>query len=265
MIDFDGENTFFRGMEYQIGQAINRVVDMIYHVPTGFGWKRGNAMLQIDETLRPDIVGTMLSVVVVNGVTVRTHDEALWSELEALGRRQAATYTLEGLSEYAPLAAVRAMQKSFGFDPTRYRPSSEALLRRILKGQGLHPVNTAVDVNNLCSLEFLLPMCMYDLGRVRGQVWLRRGREGEAYQGIGRQVFQMSGKVILADDEGIIGNTVSDSERTKVTTATNRILLVICAPAGYDTAVLRQHTALAAQRLIAWNGGQIDELALLIA
>jgi len=151
-------------VDYQIEQAINRVVGVIKHVSTGSGWKRGNTMLQIDETLRPDIAGTMFGVIAISGVTVRAHDEALWNEVEALGRRQAATYTLEGLSEYAPLAAVRAMQKSFGFDPTRYRPSSEALLRRILKGQGLHPVNTAVDVNNLCSLEFLLPMCMYDWG-----------------------------------------------------------------------------------------------------
>lgn len=221
-------------------------------------------MIHADEALRSRIPGITFGVVTVRNVTVQLHDERLWSEVEALGQQLTGKYTFDGLAEYPHIAAVRGMQKAFGFDPTRYRPSSEALLRRILKGQGLHPVNTAVDVNNLCSLEFLLPLCMYDLGQIHGPVYLRQGHEGESYQGISRQVFQMTGKVILADDEGIIGNTVSDSERTKVTTATRQILLVICAPANSDASIIRQYAELAGERIVAWNGGQVDEIAVLV-
>jgi DNA/RNA-binding domain of Phe-tRNA-synthetase-like protein len=221
-------------------------------------------MLHIDETVQSLIPGVTFGVITINGVTVRPHDERLWSQIEALGQRLTGQYTLDGLSEYPQIAAVRGMQKSFGFDPTRYRPSSEALLRRVLKGQSLHPVNTAVDVNNLCSLEFLLPMCMYDLGHVRGQIWVRLGKAGEAYQGIGRQVFQMTNKVVLADDAGIIGNTVSDSERTKVTTDTTTMLLVICAPTGSDAQTICQYASLAGSRVVEWNGGQAGDATALI-
>jgi len=113
--------------------------------------------LQLDESLNTRIPGVTFGMVTITGVTVRDHDERLWSQVEAICRRQAREYSLDTLSAYEQIAAVRGLQKSFGFDPTRYRPSSEALLRRVLKGQGLTQINTAVDVNNMCSLSILLP------------------------------------------------------------------------------------------------------------
>ena len=126
--------------------------------------------LQLDESLKARILGVTFGMVTISGVTVREHGERLWRQIEAICQQQAREFVLDKLSEYEQIAAVRGLQKSFGFDPTRYRPSSEALLRRVLKGQGLYQINTAVDVNNLCSLEFLLPMCIYDLRHVKGQV-----------------------------------------------------------------------------------------------
>jgi DNA/RNA-binding domain of Phe-tRNA-synthetase-like protein len=170
---------------------------------------------------------------------------------------------LDHLSENEQIAAVRSLQKLFGFDPTRYRPSSESLLRRVVKGQGLYQINTAVDVNNLCSLEFLLPMCSYDLRNVKGQVRVRVGESGEEYPGIGRQVFQAANKVIISDDSGIMGSTVSDSERTKVTTATTDILLAIYAPATIDPRVIERHATLAGHRMVEFNGGQMHDVCAL--
>jgi DNA/RNA-binding domain of Phe-tRNA-synthetase-like protein len=220
--------------------------------------------LYVDEELKAALAGVVLGWVTLRGVTVRPHDDQLWQQIEALGQQLGRQYTLDGLSEYERIAAVRALQKSFGFDPTRYRPSSEALLRRILKGQGLHPVNTAVDVNNLCSLEFLLPMCIYDLRQVHGQMHMRLGRSGEEYQGIGRQVFQMANKVIIADDEGVMGNTVSDSERTKVTLATNDIFLAMYAPKGSDAQQIQAYTELAGQRMVTFNGGYASDAGVFL-
>jgi len=204
-------------------------------------------------------------MVTINGVTVRERDERLWDQIETLCRRQAGEFVLERLSEYEQISTVRGLQKSFGFDPTRYRLSSEALLRRVLKGQGLYQINSAVDVNNLCSLEFLLPMCIYDLRHVKGQVWVRVGEPDETYPGIGRQVFQAANKVIIADDEGIMGSTVSDSERTKVTMETTDILLAIYAPANLDPQTIQRYAVLAGERMVEYNGGQAsDELALTV-
>ncbi len=220
--------------------------------------------LQLDASLKTRIAGTTFGMVTINGVSVCERDEHLWQHIEALAQRQASAFALEGLSEYEQIAAVRGLQKSFGFDPTRYRPSSEALLRRVLKGQGLPQINSAVDVNNLCSLEFMLPMCIYDLRHVRGQVRVCIGEPGEAYPGIGRQVFQAAHKVIIADDAGIMGSTVSDSERTKVTTATTDILLAIYAPAGQDPQIIQAYAALAGERMVEFNGGHASDVLALI-
>jgi DNA/RNA-binding domain of Phe-tRNA-synthetase-like protein len=219
--------------------------------------------LQLDDSLRARIAGVTFGMVTIKGVSVSERNDRLWSHIEALCQRRASEFTLERLAENEQIAAVRGLQKSFGFDPTRYRPSSEALLRRVVKGQGLHQVNSAVDVNNLCSLEWLLPMCIYDLRNVKGQARVRIGEPGEEYQGIGRQMFQAENKVIIADESGIMGSTVSDSERTKVTTATTDILLAIYAPSSLDPRMIERYAALAGQRMVEFNGGQAVDICAL--
>jgi len=219
--------------------------------------------LHLDEGLKARISGVTFGMVTISGVTVRERDERLWRQIEALCLQQGREFALDRLSEYEQITSVRGLQKSFGFDPTRYRPSSEALLRRVLKGQGLYQINSAVDVNNLCSLEYLLPMCIYDLRHVVGRVVVRVGEPGEEYPGIGRQVFQAAHKVIIADDSGIMGSTVSDSERTRVTTATTDILMAIYAPAGREPRTVERYAALAGQRMVECNGGKASEVLAL--
>ena len=219
--------------------------------------------LQLDETLKTRIAGVTFGMVTIHGVTVHESDKRLWKQVEILSQHLASEFSLDRLSENEQISAVRALQKSFGFDPTRYRPSSESLLRRVLKGQGLYQINTAVDVNNLCSLEFLLPMCSYDLRNVEGQVRVRIGNAGEEYPGIGRQVFQAENKVIIADERGIMGSTVSDSERTKVTTETTDILLAMYAPATMDPRMIGRYATLAGQRMVEFNGGQASDISAL--
>lgn len=126
--------------------------------------------------------------------------------------------------------AVRTMYKRVGLDPTKTRPSNEALLRRVRKGQPLPRVNSLVDVINWCSFEFQLPYGLYDASHVKGPVTLRLGREGEEYAGIRKDTVHVSGRIALADDEGPFGNPTSDSARTMVTTATRDALVVIYSP-----------------------------------
>jgi DNA/RNA-binding domain of Phe-tRNA-synthetase-like protein len=134
-------------------------------------------------------------------------------------------------------AAVRAMYKRVGIDPTKTRPSSEALLRRVRKGDPLPRINSLVDIINWTSLETQLPFGLYDLGHVRGDVVLRLGRAGEQYAGIRKDAVHVEGRMTLADDDGPFGNPTSDSARTMVTTATTRALIVIFAPAAIAAAV----------------------------
>jgi DNA/RNA-binding domain of Phe-tRNA-synthetase-like protein len=125
---------------------------------------------------------------------------------------------------------ARALFHRLGVDPTRFRPSSEALLRRVVQGKGLPRVNLAVDICNLCSLEHQLPLGLYDRELVKGAVQARAGREGEGYPGIRKQQVNLAGRLLLADDDGPFGAPTSDSERTSVTATTTRLLVVVFCP-----------------------------------
>jgi DNA/RNA-binding domain of Phe-tRNA-synthetase-like protein len=136
------------------------------------------------------------------------------------------------------IAAVRTMYKRVGIDPTKTRPSSEALLRRVRKGALFPRINSMVDVCNWCSLEFQLPYGLYDAARIEGDVELRIGRDGEVYAGIRKDDVHVGGRICLADDRGPFGNPTSDSARTMVTPATTSGMLVVFSPREVDRARL---------------------------
>lgn len=147
------------------------------------------------------------------------------------------------------VAAVRTMYKRVGIDPTKRRPSSEALLRRVRKGEGLPRINSMVDVCNWCSLEFQLPYGLYDAEHIDGDVVLRIGREGESYPGIRKDEVHVGGRITLADVRGPFGNPTSDSARTMVTTETRRALVVVFAPREIDARRVDQILDVTAQRM----------------
>ncbi len=151
---------------------------------------------------------------------------------------------------------MRTMYKRVGLDPTKRRPSSEALLRRVRKGEPLPRINSMVDVCNWCSLEFQLPYGLYDASRIEGDVVLRIGREGESYPGIRKDDVHVGGRITLADRVGPFGNPSSDSARTMVTTDTTRALLVVFAPHELDTARLGRVLEVTAARMHEFTGAK---------
>ena len=119
-------------------------------------------------------------------------------------------------------ARARALYRRFGSDPTKTRPSSEALLRRLKKGEPLPRVNSLVDVANAMSVQLQVPVGLYDLDKVKGELSVRLGAEGEGYTGIGKERVNVAGRLCVADDDGPCGNPTSDSARTMITIATER-------------------------------------------
>jgi DNA/RNA-binding domain of Phe-tRNA-synthetase-like protein len=154
------------------------------------------------------------------------------------------------------VAAVRTMYKRVGIDPTKRRPSSEALLRRVRKGDALPRINSMVDVCNWCSLEFQLPYGLYDAAQIEGDVVLRIGREGESYPGIRKDDVHVGGRITLADSHGPFGNPTSDSARTMVTPATTRALVVVYAPIEIDAGRLNQVIDITAARMAEFTGAR---------
>jgi DNA/RNA-binding domain of Phe-tRNA-synthetase-like protein len=135
----------------------------------------------------------------------------------------------------AATAPARALYKRFGVDPTRVRPSSEALLRRLKKGEPLPRVNSLVDVANALSVQLQVPVGLYDLDKVKGEeLTVRLGAEGESYTGIGKETVNVAGRICVADADGPCGNPSSDSARTRITTATERAAWIYFLPVSDD-------------------------------
>jgi DNA/RNA-binding domain of Phe-tRNA-synthetase-like protein len=155
--------------------------------------------------------------------------------LAALRRSAAARarlrHALAPLSEHPTAAAVRALFRTAGCDPTRYRPSSEALLRRVLKGEELPPIHPLVDLNNCLSIELAVPCSVAVEGSFAPPVTLRAGGPGETYESL-RGPFNLEGKPLLADLAGPFSTPITDSQRGKVRTDTRRAWLVAYLPAA---------------------------------
>ena len=128
-------------------------------------------------------------------------------------------------------ARARSLYRKFGIDPTRVRPSSEALLRRLKKGEPLPRVNSLVDVANALSVQLQVPVGLYDMDKAAGdELTIRLGLEGETYTGIGKERVNVAGRLCVADAEGPCGNPTSDSARTMITTDTQRAAWIYFLP-----------------------------------
>ena len=136
--------------------------------------------------------------------------------------------------ESPQILATRAAYKALGKDPARYRGSAEALVRRVIAGKELPQINAVVDIINLVSVESRLPIGLYDLAHVSGDIVFRAGLAGETYKGIGKYDLNLDGLPVFCDAVGPHGSPTSDSERTMVTGDTKRVLAIIISFGGKE-------------------------------
>ena len=190
---------------------------------------------------------------------VKESDPAFWEHMNNKVLPKVRN-NIEG-KEWSEIRGSRAAYKAFGRNPGRYRVSSEALLRRVRRGDELYHVNSVVDVNNLISVESGLSVGSYDLAHIRGAITLRKAENGEGYTGIGKAFLDMENMLVLADAEGIFGSSMSDSTRAMVTEETKDILVVIyCFENDIDLQALLNNAKDAFQR---FAGGQDIETAII--
>jgi DNA/RNA-binding domain of Phe-tRNA-synthetase-like protein len=189
--------------------------------------------VDVDILIDDALVGRVrLGVLRLEGLTVRSTDAALDAEIDASCAELARRHRGRASGEVPGVEDARALYKALGLDPTKTRPSSEALLRRALKGQSLYRICTLVDALNLCSLRDLLPFGLYDLDHVHPPVTLRLGQRGEGYEGIRKGQVGVHGRPVLVDAKGPFGNPTSDSARTMIRLQTSCALVTCYAPAS---------------------------------
>ncbi|MBR0258863.1 MAG: hypothetical protein IJQ49_01180 [Prevotella sp.] len=180
------------------------------------------------EHVCPEFVGACVEADVVN----TPYNSELWQEIESLGNRYRQELTTESLKEMTSIAATRRIYKACGKDPSRYRPASEALIRRVLQGKELYQRDTLVDLVNLASIAFGYSIGGFDADKFVGDtLTLGIGREDEPYEGIGRGMINIHGLPVYRDAEGGVGTPTSDHERTKMNIDTRHLVVLIN---GYD-------------------------------
>ena len=191
------------------------------------------AKVSIDAELKAKCSRVALTSVAVE-VLARATPEGLDQELRVCEERILKLAEPKAVLETGAILATRAGYKALGKDPARYRGSAEALLRRVIAGKGLPRINNVVDVINLVSVDSRLPVGLYDLAQVQGDIVFRAGRAGETYKGIGKYDLNLEGLPVFCDAVGPHGSPTSDSERTMVTLATKKVVAIIVSFGGAD-------------------------------
>jgi len=184
----------------------------------------------------PFYTGCVLECVILNSL----HKTMLWEEIKAETQRLRSHFALEDINKRPGIYDMRQLYKKLGKDPNRYRPSAEALCRRLLLGKDLYQINTLVDLINLLSLQTGFSIGGFDADKVQGDLSIGVGQAGEPFEAIGRGLLNIEGLPVYRDAVGAIGTPTSDVERSKLSLETTRLLMVIHSaggPQGLDEAV----------------------------
>ena len=163
---------------------------------------------------------------------------------------------VEGVKEW------RVLWKKFGADPSRYRPSIDALLRRIQKQNYLSPVNSVIDLNTFFSLEYEIPVGIYDASRLKGDIQLLRGNADTSYTALNGRENRLNGILVLVDENGPFGSPYVDSKRTAVTEHTTEAYQFFFLRPSIEMAEAEEMLAAAGKMFTQVNGGESNSILL---
>ena len=182
--------------------------------------------ITITNTIRkacPELVLAVIRCDVKNSETCLE----LWSEMEKEIQQFSANHLLEDINKRPEIAATRQIYKTLGKDPNRYRPSAEALCRRIIRGIPIYKVSTLVDIINLVSIRSGFSIGGFDTDKIQGNIELGVGNSTDEFEAIGRGLLNVEGLPLYRDEKGGIGTPTSDNERTKISDDTTKLLMVL--------------------------------------
>ena len=180
------------------------------------------------ESVCPQFAGAAVEALVVN--TPRS--EGLWAEIDALCENYKQQFDTTSIKLLPGVEATRRVYRACGKDPSRYRPSSEALIRRVVQGKNLYQIDTLVDLINLASMKFGYSIGGFDADKFEGDtLTLGVGKKDEPYEGIGRGILNIEGMPVYRDSKGGVGTPTSDNERTKIELSTTHLFVIVN---GYD-------------------------------
>ena len=187
--------------------------------------------IQIENSIRekcPDLRIASIECPVTNS----SYSPELWEEIRIFSDEFVRNYQIEDINRRPAIQATRQAYKLLGKDPNRYRPSAEALCRRLLRDIPLYQINTLVDLINLVSIHSGYSIGGFDADRIEGNLRLGAGKPEEVFHAIGRGPLNIENLPIYRDEKGGIGTPTSDEERTKISVDTKRLFLILNAYSG---------------------------------
>ena len=193
-----------------------------------------NLSVQISRSiasLLPHVVIGLLQCKVSN----TSYNDELWTDIEDYSKQFKQTYQLADINQRETIAATREAYRKTGKEPNRYRPSAEALCRRLVKGESLYRISTIVDCINLISVKTGYSIGGFDRDSIIGNsLELGIGKVGEEFYAIGRGLLNIEGLPVYRDEKGPIGTPTSDHERTKISLNTHHLVLIVN---GFDGSI----------------------------
>lgn len=183
--------------------------------------------IQISDEIKQLIPEFKIGVVHYRDIHVSDSPQMLKGRLRLFQESLYFDYTDKKVTDIPAINEWRKLFKTVGTDPNRYRPSNEALYRRVQKQQYIHTVNSAVDMNNFLSLQYQIPLGIYDVSMLDGNVAIKLGVEQDSYVAINEREVSLTNKILSADQLGPFGSPYVDSKKTAVTTNTTEALHLI--------------------------------------
>lgn len=184
--------------------------------------------IRTEEASTGRLSGLRIGYIVYDSIHVAKASATVDALVEAaLNDARARFPGTDSISKDPVIRGIRRLFSNAGTDPTKERPSGEALIRRVVSGQGLCRINCVVDANNAISIMSGCPCGVYDLGRIKGGIVVAVGKEGDSYEGIGGRTVNACGRLVTRDEESIFGAPTADSKRTCVGPETKNLLMLI--------------------------------------
>ncbi|KAA0547332.1 hypothetical protein FZW96_10660 [Bacillus sp. BGMRC 2118] len=174
----------------------------------------------IDSSVSSKVPDFKVGIITYEEITVSSSPQMIKGRFQLYQESIAFDLDNQPLSEFQGIKEWRSVFKKLGMDPSKYRPSHEALTRRIAKRDFLAPIHSAADINNFFSLQYGIPIGIYDKQNLTGDILIKLGQKDEQYEGLNNRIIDANQKLISTDESGPFGSPFVDSRRTAVTEET---------------------------------------------
>lgn len=212
----------------------------------------------IDSTITTTYPTLTFGIISYKSIAISTSPQMIQGRIRYFQEVLSVSLEEGDLTDIEGIASWREVFKAFGISASRYRPSHEALYRRVKKGEFLEAPHSAIDLNNFFSLEYQIPVGIYDASTLSGPISFRLGKAGETYEGLNGRVFQAEGKLISADQQGPFGSPIVDSVQSSVQTTTTEAIQIFYLNPALSADEAGQLLSRASQMFTQVHGGEAE-------